>query len=130
MSRSCIALVALFVVTAACSGGGGDQPDAVASRGGVETTGLELFEERVVGANPGCVTCHSFAQGTTLVGPSLAEVDSRVPGLTTAEYIRQSIIDPDGYVVEGFTAGQMSAGWDDCLTAEQIESLVKLLLRS
>ena len=86
MKRCRTVLVALFVVVAAC-GGGADQADEVASRGGVETMGLELFEERVIGANPGCVTCHSFDARPTLVGPPLGDVDSRVHGFTTAEYL-------------------------------------------
>jgi mono/diheme cytochrome c family protein len=89
--------------------------------------GLELFRERVVGANPGCVTCHSLDDGITLVGPSLYGIESRVDGLDTGAYIRQSILEPDAYVVDGFLAGQMSPSWGDYLSAEQIESLVEFL---
>jgi cytochrome c551/c552 len=89
--------------------------------------GRDLFEERVIGANPGCVTCHSLDEGVTVVGPSLHDVVSRVPGLSDREYVRQSIVDPDIHVVDGFTEGQMNSGWVDYLTDAQIESLVEFL---
>jgi mono/diheme cytochrome c family protein len=94
---------------------------------GVDTFGAELFAERVIGANPGCVTCHSLEPGVALVGPSLAEVMSPISDLAAAEYVRESILEPDAYIGEGFVVGQMPGDWDDLLSAEQIESLVTLL---
>lgn len=119
-----VLLLAVALLTVSC-GGSTDEP-AVTTRG-VETTGAELFAERVIGANPGCVTCHSLEPGVTLVGPSLAVVMSPIPGLTQAEYIRESILEPDAYLGEGYVAGQMPGGWDDLLSPEQIESLIALL---
>jgi len=101
---------------------------ATATPRAVESLGRELFEERVIGANPGCVTCHSLEEDVTLVGPSLAHVVSRIPGVSDAEYVRQSIIEPDAYVVEGFSPGQMSPDWGSVLSEAQIDSLVDFLL--
>ena len=89
--------------------------------------GQELFAERVVGSNPGCVTCHSLQEGITIVGPSRYRVVSPVAGMSNHDYVRESILDPDQYIVDGFSAGQMSSGWGDYLTEDQIESLVVLL---
>ena len=111
----------------ACGGSADDPP---ATTRGVQTVGAELFAERVIGANPGCVTCHSLEPGATLVGPSLNEVRSPVEGLSAAEYVRESIVDPDAYVGDGYRPGQMTAGWDTLLTDEQIESLVAFLTGS
>ena len=111
-------------------GCGGDSPattGASESSRVTETFGRDLFDERVIGANPGCVTCHSLEEGVTLVGPSLYAVTSRVPSMSDAEYIRESIIDPDGHVVDGFSSGQMTAGWLEHLTTEQVDSLVEFL---
>ena len=94
----------------------------------VTSFGEELFNERVVGVNPGCITCHSLQEGITLVGPSLAAVASPVPGVSDADYLRESILDPDAFVAEGFSAGQMPAGWDQYLSDSQIDSLVDFLL--
>lgn len=130
MTRILIASVALLLAVTGCGGSDADVSTTRPQRGGTNTLGLELFEERVVGANPGCVTCHSLEEGITLVGPSLFDVTSPVPAMTDADYIRQSIVDPDSYVVEGFVPGQMNPGWDEYLTEDQVESLVTLLLGS
>lgn len=82
-----------------------------------------------MGGNPGCVTCHSLEAGVTLVGPSLDRVESPIPGLSVAEYVRQSIVAPDNHVVSGFAEGQMPGNWEVLLTPEQIESLVSLLAK-
>ena len=82
-------------------------------------------------AQPGCITCHSLEKGVVIVGPSMAGIAVRgsttVDGQTSAEYIRASILTPDGYLVEGFAAGTMPQVWDDELTEEQIQDLVAYL---
>jgi mono/diheme cytochrome c family protein len=122
-----VLVAAALLLVAACAGPSEPATTTPTRAGGVDSVGLELFEERVVGANPGCVTCHSLEEGVTLVGPSLFAVESPIDGLTTAEYVRQSILDPDAYVVAGFVAGQMQPVWGDYLSPEQVESLVVLL---
>ncbi|MDJ0954518.1 MAG: c-type cytochrome [Acidimicrobiia bacterium] len=125
-SRHLFVALALLLAFSGC-GGDNAEPGPTAPRA-TTTFGEELFNERVVGVNPGCVTCHSLQPGVTLVGPSLAAVRSPVAGLSDAEYIRASILDPDGYLVPGYSAGQMSSGWEQYLTPEQIDSLVAYLL--
>ncbi len=49
-------------------------------------------------------------------------------GLDAEEYLRQSIVDPDAYVVPGFPAGQMLAGLGDVLSPEDLDSLIAFLL--
>ncbi len=118
-------VVAIAVAMTGCAGE--SQVPTTTSPRSIESFGQELFEERVVGVSPGCVTCHSREKDVTLVGPSLFSVVSPVPELSNAEYVRQSILDPDAYVVPGYVAGQMTGGWDQYLTREQIDSLVELL---
>lgn len=94
--------------------------------------GERLFSGAVLGANPGCAVCHSLEPGVDLVGPSLAGVASRaaqrVPGLSAEEYLRQSLLEPDAFVVEGFPAGLMVPDLQQRLTPEQIEDLLAFLL--
>ena len=127
MKRPLLTLAVLGILIAGCGDTTQTSTTDAERRGGVDSFGMELFEERVVGGSPGCVTCHSLEEDVTLVGPSLFAIESPVDGLTTAEYVRQSILEPDAYVVDGFVAGQMYPGWDQYLTPEQIDSLVVLL---
>ncbi len=94
--------------------------------------GQALFEGQGLGSNLGCQICHSVVVGDDGIGPSLggiAEVaGSRVPGLTDEEYLRQSILDPDAFVVDGYRPGQMLAVYGERLKPEEIEALVSYLL--
>ena len=67
-----------------------------------------------------------------LVGPSLAGVGAsattRVPGVSAHDYLHQSIVDPDAYVVDGFAKGQMLRDSAQRLTEEQIQDLVAFLM--
>lgn len=127
MVRIGVLLICLLLVSAACSDNS-EVGGATTTRDEPRLYGHELFEARVIGPNPGCVTCHSRDPDVTLVGPSLANVASRVDGMSDAEYVRESILEPDVYVVKGFAAGVMSPIWDEYLTDDQIESLVTFLL--
>lgn len=130
--RPLLLLAAVLLLAAACSGGDSDTTAAPSSDSTVEVVGEELFNERVIGTHPGCVTCHSLEERVTLVGPSLAGLAARaevtVPGLTAAEYVRLSITDPDSFVAAGYAAGQMPGGWEESLSESQIESLVEFML--
>lgn len=100
--------------------------------GGDPVEGKRLYDEASLGVNAGCRICHSLEEGVTLVGPSFAGVASRavarVPGMTAEEYLRQSILDPNAYIVPGFPANQMVNNLDEVLTEQQIEDLVAFLL--
>ncbi len=130
--RPLLLLAAVLLLAAACSRGDSDTTAAPSSDSTVEVVGEELFNERVIGTHPGCVTCHSLEERVTLVGPSLAGLAARaavtVPGLTAAEYVRLSITDPDSFVAAGYAAGQMPGGWEESLSESQIESLVEFML--
>jgi nitric oxide reductase subunit C len=65
---------------------------------------------------PGCFGCHSTAAGTVLVGPSLAGIGTRAAAVvadpayhgsakSAADYIRESILDPNASIVPGPTFG-------------------------
>ncbi|NJN68084.1 MAG: hypothetical protein HC884_15920 [Chloroflexaceae bacterium] len=84
-----------------------------------------------------CTTCHYFqADRGVLVGPNMSGVadraGSRVPGLSASDYLRQSIVTHDAFVVEGFEAGVMLSivgeDFGTMLPAEDIDALVAYLL--
>ena len=94
--------------------------------------GRSLYMEGTLGTNTGCRICHSLEPGVVLVGPSFdgiaTRAESRIPDMSAEDYIRQSILDPDAYVVEGFPAGQMLQIFDELLSSEDIDNLVAFLL--
>lgn len=95
-------------------------------------TGEMLFQQPTFGNSPGCIACHSQEPGIVIVGPSLAgiatQAEGRIPGKSPAEYLRESIIDPNTFIPDGFTEGVMYQNYGDELTEEQIDKLVSFLL--
>ena len=114
-------VVALFLVSfllfSACSS---DSSEPVAET----AAGKEIFERSVIGSQTGCSTCHSRTEGEEIVGPSLAGIGSRAD----SEYIKESILEPDAEIAEGYNEGTMPDVWDDELTQQQIDQLVAYLL--
>ncbi len=107
--------LSLALLLAACGGGSSDDPTSA---------GEKLFAEVVVGTQAGCITCHSLTPDEVIVGPSMAGIGSRA----TADEIRQSILDPNAVLVEGFPADTMPPVWAEELTDEQVDQLVAYLL--
>ena len=111
------------VATATVRAGGtpGGQPAAF----GDTSPGGQLF-----GAN--CAACHSVKAGGGNIGPSLATIGTaaatRKPGMDAGAYIRESIVTPDAFVVQGFQAGLMPKDLGQKLTPEQLTTLVNYLL--
>lgn len=127
-----IALVLGGLLLAACGGGGASGPDPA--------RGEQLFKGSTIGSAsaPGCITCHNVTGTDVLVGPSQAGVATRAQNLidtgkytgsakTVAEYLRESIVDPDAYIEEGFTPGVMYANFGKELSEQEIADLVAYL---
>ena len=74
-------------------------------------------------ASQGCVACHDVNGDMRLVGPPLTKVRER---LSAAE-IRQSIVDPDAVIAEGFFPGLMLQDFGEKLTPEELDQLVSYL---
>ena len=128
-------LLTLFVlVLAACGGGGGSAPADDTSSVGNTANGEKLFTSAVIGSNnaPGCVTCHSLEPDVVIVGPSQAGLGTRAatrePGKSAEEYIRESITNPNAYVVEGFTEGVMYQNYATDLTETEINDIIAYTL--
>ena len=89
--------------------------------------GKQLFTQPVGTATP-CGSCHTLADaGTTQeVGPNLDEV---LPG-KDAEFIHESIVNPDAEIAEGYNAGLMPQNYGEVLSDAQLDSLVEYLLEA
>jgi cytochrome c2 len=133
LKKMLIILPVLLLLLAACGGGGEAAPQAPAAIGDA-ARGEELFKQQVIGANasPGCITCHSLEPDVVIVGPSQyglgARAETRVAGLSAEEYIRQSICEPDAYVVEGFSPGLMYMNYCEDLQARDVNDIIAYTL--
>jgi mono/diheme cytochrome c family protein len=134
--------IGLAVLVAACAGGEGAVPTRPAiSAANVAATqatklgikpgesgppGLQLFQSQ------GCAGCHTLKGGANGTGPTLGTIGTvaatRKPGTEAAAYIRESIVAPNAFVVQGFQTGVMPQTYNQTLTAEQIDQLVAFLL--
>ncbi len=94
-------------------GGGGE---------GDPTAGREVF---TTGAQPPCATCHTFgpAGSNATTGPNLDEV----LGDADPEFVRESIVDPNAEITEGFQEGVMPDVYGEQLSEEQLNDLVAFL---
>jgi len=82
---------------------------------------------------PGCITCHHIDENEVLVGPSHIGIGTRaasaVEGLSAEEYLRQSIIEPNAHITDGFVEGIMYQNYADELSDKDIDDLVAFLLQ-
>jgi cytochrome c551/c552 len=103
--------------TTTSSGGGGDAQ-----------AGKAVF------AANGCASCHTFkpANATGTVGPDLdsapaadAKADNN---MELADFIKQSIEDPDAYIAKGYAKGIMPSTFDESLSGKQMNDLVAFIV--
>jgi cytochrome c oxidase subunit 2 len=89
--------------------------------------GASLFQTK------GCSGCHTLAgvSTTASVGPNLSDVAAvagqRIAGMSAADYIRQSLRDPQGFIVPGFEAVAIDMPALS-LTEAEVNQLIELLL--
>jgi cytochrome c len=125
-----VVIVILSLALAACGGGQSGPVVGDAARG------KQLYNQSTLGSKSaeGCVSCHNYdeAAGDDDKAPYTAGTatrsESRVPGLSAEEYIKESIVNPNAYVVEGFNEGDMYQDWAKDLSEQQIADLVAYLL--
>jgi nitric oxide reductase subunit C len=141
-----LSLVLIVVVLAltACGGGGAAKPaggeSQPAAAGGNADNGKKLFNEPFIASagSPGCVTCHSLEKDKTIIGPSLAgiaadaantvkEADYKGAAKTADEWLRESILNPNVDVPDGFKPDVMPKTFTK-LSAQELNDLVAYLM--
>lgn len=70
-----------------------------------------------------CTACHTILGVESPIGPSLADVATRLD----VNQIRQSIIDPNAVAAEGFATGMMPVDYADRMMARELEMIVQFL---
>jgi cytochrome c2 len=93
--------------------------------------GKKVFNTFQPLAGMACNACHRVDTEDRLVGPGLLNVGERalhrVDGLSAQAYIRQSIIDPTSYVVDGYS-DIMPKTFGEAFNADQLDDLVAYLM--
>ena len=86
------------------------------------TSGQDLVQQW------GCIACHKLDGPEQLLGPSLWDIGAR----KDANYIRESLLEPDVVVVEGFPPGLMKGtldgqGFYQKLSLQDLNTIVNYL---
>jgi cytochrome c oxidase subunit II len=92
-----------------------------------------LFRGRRVFVDMGCAGCHALeGLSVSTIGPPLINIATvaatRQPDLTAEEYIRQAILFPRMFMVEGYP-DIMPVDFGDRMTDQQFEDLIFLLMQ-
>jgi cytochrome c oxidase subunit II len=104
--------------------------DAFLRRAGQGGGGQGGDDGETVFATAGCGGCHAFSPAGTdaAVGPALDRIDPG--GKPLAEFIRESIVDPNAEIAQGYQPGIMPGDFGQKLSAKQIADLVAFLSQS
>ncbi len=82
----------------------------------------------------GCGSCHTFTPAGTkgAVGPNLDNLvaDAKKAGESPAEFVKESITDPNKVIAPGFAADVMPPDFAKSLSAKEIDALVAYLTAS
>jgi cytochrome c2 len=99
-------LLALALALTACGGGG-----TPANTGGGGTSSGNANNGKALFASKQCITCHTLKSvpgATGTIGPDMDGIGTRaatrVSGKSAADYIRDSIKDPNAFIVPGYTS--------------------------
>jgi mono/diheme cytochrome c family protein len=117
--------VAAYVAYAAARPG--DDSGALATAGLAQAkTGEQIFTAA------GCAGCHTFspAGSNGTIGPDLNDLDAAArrfgKGKPPEDYVRESIVKPEAFIVPGF--GNAMPSFQGRLTDQQIQALIDYLL--
>lgn len=118
----------------ACSGAATGESGTAAPAVEAGNAGAVTAERgREVAQRMGCASCHT-PDGNQSVGPTwrgLFGSDRPISdgSVATADevYLRESILDPNAIVAEGFTAGIMPQNFSDRLSSSEVESVIEYI---
>lgn len=125
MRRSLVLFLLMMGLVLSACGGDDENKEPTLDPNSPEGRGAAIFR-----AN--CATCHDVKGDRVIIGPALKGVatraETRVEGLVPEDYLRQSIVHPNDYIVEGFSADAMPQNFGRDLTSEEINDLITYLL--
>lgn len=139
LGRATGGLTALLLALAACERRGEPPPPPapIEPRGelpeleGPAAVGQRLFHEPIH-RHPPCLACHEVATRGVRIGPPLHDIaqiaGQRRPELGAREYLRQSILEPDAFVVPGYSDEIMPESYGELLGEDEVEAMVDYLM--
>lgn len=130
-----IFLSAFALLTSGCGGGGGEANPTTTARTTTMTTSQTMGNVaagKAVFASAGCGGCHTFtaASATGTTGPNLDKhlaEHMKEEGGAIDEHVKESILEPDAEIAEGYKAGVMQS-YRGRLSQEQINDLVAFIV--
>jgi cytochrome c oxidase subunit 2 len=107
---------------------------AAAKQSATANPGLAVFN------SSGCGGCHTFtpASSSGKTGPSLddvtenftrAKTEGKTKATDVAGFLKESIVEPNAYVAEGYSPGIMPGGFGSDLSPKQLDDLVGYLAK-
>lgn len=124
-----LAISVLLSVGLVACGGDDEEPEEPAQTAPSDQAGgEEAAAGRMIFEQQGCGSCHTLAAADTTgtIGPNL---DQTLPGQSESE-IRESIVDPNAEIVEGYGSGTMPTDFGEKLNDRQLNQLVEFLSQS
>ncbi len=90
-----------------------------------------LFNGQVNGLYA-CSGCHGVFEGQVTTCPNILGVATRaatrVSGYSAETYLREAIVSPDAYIVEGYTSGVMPQNFGEVMSAQQLADILAFLM--
>ena len=74
----------------------------------------------------GCNGCHSV-DGSAMTGPTWVGLTGMERPGDMDSYIRESILQPQAYIVPGYEGAKMNGGWEDVLSERDIDALIEYI---
>lgn len=113
----------IMLATSGCAQKGEEAPPAPTPQpvGDIDA-GKQLF----IATENACFTCHAVSgvpEATGTLGPDLSDIGAR----EDKAYIRESIVNPNATIAEGYTDLMTPFGFDQKFTEEELNNLVSFL---
>jgi mono/diheme cytochrome c family protein len=113
------------------SSSGGSTGGSTGGGNGAKPTGNAANGKTIFTGSAGCSACHAFtaAGSTGTTGPNLDSLSAAAQkaGMPLADFIHQSIVDPNAYIAPGYSQGIMPATFGQSLSSSDINDLVTFL---
>jgi cytochrome c551/c552 len=96
------------------------------------TAAAPSVDAKAIFVSAGCGACHTFkAAGTSAkVGPDLdtaPAADAKKANMSLADFVRESIVNPNAFVAPGFPKGVMPANFGSSLSKAKVDALVSFI---